>query len=147
MYLNHGKIIRKITFSTVLNYDVSISIPLFKALLPWWRKWQPTPVFLPGKSQGQRSLADYSPWGRRVRHNWATKQQTWVLISFLFTFMCFRIFLNKNFKRGKKKTTLVLCLPCRVGRKWPESRASLLGDTRVLSALWFLVSSSIKGTQ
>ena len=26
-------------------------------------KWKPTPVFLPGKSYGQRSLADYSPWG------------------------------------------------------------------------------------
>ena len=26
-------------------------------------KWQPTPVFLPGESQGQRSLAGYSPWG------------------------------------------------------------------------------------
>ena len=26
------------------------------------RKWQPTPVFLPGKSHGQRNLADYSPW-------------------------------------------------------------------------------------
>ena len=30
---------------------------------PWRRKWQPTPVFLPGKFHGQRSLADYSPWG------------------------------------------------------------------------------------
>ena len=30
---------------------------------------QPTPVFLPEKSNGQRSLAGYSPWGRRVRHN------------------------------------------------------------------------------
>ena len=30
---------------------------------PWRRKWQPTPVFLPGKSHGQRSLAGYSPWG------------------------------------------------------------------------------------
>ena len=29
---------------------------------PWRRKWQPTPVFLPGKSHGQRSLVDYSPW-------------------------------------------------------------------------------------
>ena len=28
----------------------------------WRRKWQPTPVFLPGKSHGQRSLAGYSPW-------------------------------------------------------------------------------------
>ena len=29
----------------------------------WKRKWQPTPVFLPGESHGQRSLAAYSPWG------------------------------------------------------------------------------------
>ena len=28
---------------------------------PWRRKWQPTPVFLPGESHGQRSLAGYSP--------------------------------------------------------------------------------------
>ena len=27
--------------------------------------WLPTPVFLPGKSHGQRSLAGYSPWGRK----------------------------------------------------------------------------------
>ena len=29
------------------------------------RKWQPTPVFLPGKSYGWRSLADSIPWGRK----------------------------------------------------------------------------------
>ena len=29
----------------------------------WRREWQPTPVFLPGKSHRQRSLAGYSPWG------------------------------------------------------------------------------------
>ena len=33
--------------------------------IPWRRKWQPTPGFLPGKSHGQRSLAGYSPWGRK----------------------------------------------------------------------------------
>ena len=44
--------------------------------IPWRRKWQPTPVFLPGESHGQRSLAGCSPWGcKRVRHNLATKQQ------------------------------------------------------------------------
>ena len=32
---------------------------------PWRRKWQPTPIFLPGDSHGQRSLAGYSPWGPR----------------------------------------------------------------------------------
>ena len=33
--------------------------------IPWRRKWQPTPVFLPGKSHEQKSLASYSPWGRK----------------------------------------------------------------------------------
>ena len=38
------------------------------------RKWQPTPVFLPGKSHGQKYLADYSPWSwERVGYDWATK--------------------------------------------------------------------------
>ena len=31
--------------------------------IPWRRKWQPSPVFLPGKFHGQRSLVGYSPWG------------------------------------------------------------------------------------
>ena len=33
--------------------------------IPCGRKWQPTPVFLPGKSHGQRSPAGYSPWGHK----------------------------------------------------------------------------------
>ena len=42
---------------------------------PWRREWQPTPVFLPGKSYGQRSLAGYSPWDhKRVKNDLATKQ-------------------------------------------------------------------------
>ena len=31
----------------------------------WRRKWQPTPVFLPGKSHGRKSLVGYSPWGHK----------------------------------------------------------------------------------
>ena len=31
--------------------------------IPWRREWQPTPVFLPGKFHGQRSLVSYRPWG------------------------------------------------------------------------------------
>ena len=42
----------------------SISIPGFRKI-PWRRKWQPTPVFFPGKSHGQRSLAGYGPWGHK----------------------------------------------------------------------------------
>ena len=33
--------------------------------IPWSSKWQPTPVFLPVESHGQRNLADCSPWGCR----------------------------------------------------------------------------------
>ena len=33
--------------------------------IPWRREWIPTPVFLPGESHGQRSLAGFSPWGCR----------------------------------------------------------------------------------
>ena len=34
--------------------------------IPWRRKWQPTPVFLPGESHGRRSLVGYiSPWGHK----------------------------------------------------------------------------------
>ena len=40
------------------------------------RKWQPTPVFLPGKSHGERSLEGYRPWShKRVGHDLETKQQ------------------------------------------------------------------------
>ena len=44
--------------------------------IPWSRKWQPTLVFLPWISHGQRNPEGYSPWGRkRVGHNLVTKQK------------------------------------------------------------------------
>ena len=42
--------------------------------IPWRRTWQPTPVFLPGKSHEQRGLAGYSPWRCRVRYDCACMQ-------------------------------------------------------------------------
>ena len=55
--------------------------------IPWRRKWQPTPVFLPKKFHGPRSLMGYSPWGlvSRVRYDLATKPSQcvkhWILSS------------------------------------------------------------------
>ena len=40
-------------------------------LMHWRRKWQPTPVFLPGESQGQGSLGGCCLWGPTVRHDWS----------------------------------------------------------------------------
>ena len=54
--------------------------------IPWRRKWQSTPEFLPGKSHGQRSPEGYSPWGhKRVWHDLETKHQQYshCIIDFL----------------------------------------------------------------
>ena len=40
---------------------------------PCSREWQPPPVFLPGKSHGQRSLVGYSPWVAKSRTQLATE--------------------------------------------------------------------------
>ena len=46
---------------------------------PWRIQWLPTPVFLPGEFHRQRSLAGYSPWGRK---QWdVTEQQTFTFLS------------------------------------------------------------------
>ena len=55
--------------------------------IAWRRKWQPTPVLLPRKSHGWRSLVVYSRW-ERVRHDWATSLDLdyiaqWTLLSAL----------------------------------------------------------------
>ena len=46
--------------------------------IPWSRNWQPSSVFLPGKSYGQRSLVGHSPWGHKEwaqLRDWACKQK------------------------------------------------------------------------
>ena len=50
--------------------------------IPWRREWLPTPVFLPGKFHGQRSLTGYSPWGHKKSD--VTERST--LLLFLGTF-------------------------------------------------------------
>ena len=46
-----------------VRHDWGTSLSLF-TFMHWRRKWQPTPVFLPGESQGQRSLLGCHLWGR-----------------------------------------------------------------------------------
>ena len=49
--------------SLTVRHDWATSLSLF-TFMHWRRKWQPTPVFLPGESHGRRSLVGCSPWGR-----------------------------------------------------------------------------------
>ena len=51
--------------------------------MPWSRKWQSTPGFLPGKFQGQRSLVGYSSWGRKSWTQQSTHMHTTLLEKWL----------------------------------------------------------------
>ena len=45
--------------------DMRRGFDLWVGKIPWRRAWQPSPVFLPGESNGHRSLVGYSPWGHK----------------------------------------------------------------------------------
>ena len=68
--------------------------------MPWRRKWQPAPVFLPGESHGQRSLAGYSLWGHKESD--MTEQLTcaWV---------CTHTHTHTHSKGKKEATALLSC--------------------------------------
>ena len=53
--------------------------------IPWRRAWQPTPVFLPGESHGQRSLVGYSP--RFTKSQTRLKQQYEIQYDLIFLFI------------------------------------------------------------
>ena len=57
--------------------------------LHWRRIWHPTPVFLPGKSQGQRSLEDYGPWGHKEPNTTQWPNKTTTATSDVLKFSCF----------------------------------------------------------
>ena len=54
-----GTVVKNLPANTGHTGDLD-SIPGLRGKIFWNRKWQPTPVFLPGKFHGQRSLAGYS---------------------------------------------------------------------------------------
>ena len=71
--------------------------------IPWRRKCQPTPVFFPGESQGQRSLVGYSLWGLKwviydwaclhTHHPWENKQK--------------KTYQTSQLRQGKQKSTML----------------------------------------
>ena len=58
--------------------------------IPWRMAWQPTPVFLPGESHGQRSLAGYSPWGHKESDTTETTVCARVCMCYTCTCVCVR---------------------------------------------------------
>ena len=93
----------------------------------WRRHWRPTPVLLPGKSHGRRSLVDCSPWGRE-------ESDTTERLPFHFSLSCI----------GEGNGNPLQC-PClenpRDGKAW---WAAVYGVAQSWTRLTWLSSSSIK---
>ena len=95
-----------------VGHDWTTSLSLFTCM-HWRRKWQPTPVFLPGESQGRGSLVGCCLWGQhRVGHDWsdlaaaAEKLEGFLLISFInlpsFTHSLWKGFFSPNHLESKQ---------------------------------------------
>ena len=67
-----------------VGHDWTTSLSLF-TFMHWRRKWQPTPVFWPGESQGRGSLVGYSPWGRKESDTTEVTYLCWHSALGLFT--------------------------------------------------------------
>ena len=88
------------SFSYLLNFSIQVQVIVYIEIINfnllgnnllnksrgfmWRRKWQPTPVFLPGEFHGQRNLEGYSPWDCRESHmtEWLTHTRL------MYNFIC-----------------------------------------------------------
>ena len=119
-----------------VRHDWATSLSLF-TFMHWRRKWQPTPVFLPGESQGREPGGLLSMGSHRVRHDWCDLAAVWALqqnciiqvgkistqkgtqLNKLKVLACDEILWGQlKAKRKKKKRK-----PRKTGyvRKWPEN--------------------------
>ena len=109
-----------------VGYNWAISLSLF-IFTHWRRKWQPTPVFLPGESHGWRSPVGGSPWGRK-------ESDTTERLHFHFSLSCIG--------EGNGNPLQCSCLknPRDGGAWW----AAIYGVTQSWTRLKWLSSSSSK---
>ena len=123
----------------------------------WRTKWQPTPVFLPGELHRQKSLTSYSPWGRRVRHDWTTNtHKKTFIITQITIFTCeyaTNVKLNNNNNVTSHKAVLPRPHTCAsedwrnssmpTAPQWKPFLASLLG----VFGLYFSLIQFVKLSQ
>ena len=62
-----------------VGHDWVTSLSLF-TFVHWRRKWQPTPMFLPGESQGRASLVGCRLGSHKVKHNWSDLAAAWEMV-------------------------------------------------------------------
>ena len=98
-----------------LRHDWATSLSLF-TFIHWRMKWQPTPVFLPGESQGWRSLVGCHLCGCRVGHNWSdlAAAAAGIIIPTVITLSLFSRIERSNWglekRRGNPKGFLIFSL-------------------------------------
>ena len=105
------------------GHDWVTSLPLF-TFRQWRRKWQPTPVFLPGESQGRGSLVDCHLWGRTESDmtEATQQQQQWGLYHCHIGFRWASVYPSAN--QGIH-SSLICC------------RASILHTLKIFISQWF----------
>ena len=95
--------------------------------IPWWRAWQPTPVFLTGEFHGQKSLEGCSPWGLKE-----SDTTEWLILSLHFQRL-------KCLRRVKSVINAQWTL-CQQKKDWSDHGLVLSGASRCeASLLCFLV--------
>ena len=82
-----------------VGHDWVTSLSLF-TFMDWRRKWQPTPVFLPGESQGQGSLVSCSLWGHKSQSQFTDFTTITTAILSYLTLLKFRFFICSSVKLG-----------------------------------------------
>ena len=78
--------------------------------IPWRRKWKPTPVSLPRKFHGRRSLVSYSPWGWKESDTTEPLHFTSVYL-FIHSFLNVRPCVGSRWAGGKARCGLHPCGP------------------------------------
>ena len=68
-----------------VGHHWATSLSLF-SFMHWRRKWQPTPVFLPGESQGRGNLVGCCLWGHRVGHDWSDLA---IAMCYFIAYLCY----------------------------------------------------------
>ena len=122
-------------FHTVDRYKEEVSFGKDSVIL-WRRKWQPAPVFLPGKSHGQEEPGRLQAMGsQRVGHDWVT-----ITHSLSNTWM----FVFSSPQSGRKRTKEVNISPNHLINSWSSLSKRYLSSILIHWDLWcFIIISSV----
>ena len=129
-----------------VRHDWATSLLLF-TFLHWRRKWQPTPVFLPGESQGRGRLVGCRQRGCTVRHDWSD-----LAAAAMCVFQCYSYSSSHSFPPCVHKSFLYVSVSIpaqQIGSSVPFSRFYMCALVRnicfsdLLHSLWQILSPSV----